>query len=409
MKIWIKLLVGGIIGIFLGVFLPTGDSIYSLFSYLSELVINIGRYAIFPLILFSLAVGTYELKQEKKILRVYGRTTLYLVAASALLAIIGSVSVLIMSPDRIPIVIEEEISFTTPGLKEILLFVFPKNVFTIFNDSGSFLLPLFFFTFFLGLNFTFDRLITRPAVQFFDSMSRIFYHINTFVLEVMGLGMIALSSFLIIQTLAVPELGLYRQLLLVLAIDTAIVLFGLYPGILYVLTGRKNPYKWLYAILGPAIAGFASGDGYFTLGFALRNGKENLGIPRKIGSASFPLFALFGRAGTAMVSSVSFIVILKSYSSLGITAPDLLWVILFSFLTSFTLGGVPGIGSFVALSALCGLYGGGYEEGYLILKPIAPFLMSFSVLLDVVTASFSSMLVAKHEKMQSEVEIKEFV
>ena len=409
MKIWIKLLAGSIIGLLLGLLLPLNETGFDLFAYLSKLIINIGRYAIFPLVFFSLAIGTFELKTEKKALRVYGRTVLYMMAAAALLSLIGALSVLIMAPDRIPIVIEEEIVFNRPDVKEIFLQIFPSNLFKIFGTDGIFLLPLYFFSFFLGLNFTFDRLITRPAVQFFDSMARIFYHINTFILEIMGLGMIVLSAFLVQQALATPEIGLYRQLLLVLVIDTAIILFGIYPGLMFLLYEKKNPFKWIYATLAPAIAGLVSGDGYFTLGFLIRNGKENLGIPRKVGSATFPLFAIFGKAGTAMVSAVSFIVIINSYSSLGITALDLFWVVLFSFLVSFTLGGVPGIGAFVALSSLCAAYGGGYEEGYLILKPIAPILVSIAVLLDVITASFSSMLVAKHEKMQDNIEAKELI
>ncbi len=409
MKIWIKLLAGATIGLLLGLFLPIKEPGYEVFSYLSSLVLNIGRYAIFPFIFFSLAIGTFELKTEKKVLKVYGRTILYMVATTALLALVGAISVLLMSPDRIPIVIEEEIIFNRPGIKDIFLQIFPRNLFSVFSNDGGFLLPLCFLSFFLGLNFTFDRLVTRPAVQFFDSMARIFYHINIFVLEIMGLGMIALSAFLIQQSIGAPEIGLHKQLLLVLFIDAGIVLFGIYPGLLFLLTEKKNPYRWLYAVLAPAIAGLVSGDGYFTLGFSIRNGKENLGIPRKIGSATFPLFALFGRAGTALVSSVSFIVIINSYSSLGITALDLFWVILFSFLISFTLGGVPGAGAFVALSSLCAAYGGGYEEGYLILKPVAPVLVSVAVLLDVTTASFASMLVARHEKAQDNVDIKEFI
>ena len=407
MKIWIKLLAGSAIGLLLGFFLPI-ESI-DLLEYFTRLATNIGRYAIFPLVFFSLAVGTFELKSEKKVLRIYGRTLLYLIATGALLAVIGAGSVLLMAPERIPIVIEEEILFSTPSFKEILLTIFPRNLFTIFNDSGAYLLPVSFLAFFIGLNFTFDRLITRPAVQFFDSMSRIFYHINTFVLEILGLGMIAMSSFLVSRMVFTPEMQLYRQLLMVLGIDTAIILLGLYPGMLYLLTGRRNPFKWLYGILGPVIAGFFSGDGYFSLGFSIKNGKENLGIPRKVGATTFPLFALFGRAGTALVSAASFLVILKSYSSLGITIVDLLWVVGFSFLTSFTLGTVPGMGAFVALSSLCALYGGGYEEGYLILKPVAPLLISCAVMLDVVTASFASMLIARHEDMIEEIEIKEFV
>jgi Na+/H+-dicarboxylate symporter len=330
-------------------------------------------------------------------------------ASTALLAIVGALSVLLTSPDRIPIVIEEVVVFDRPGIKEIFLQVFPQNLFAVFFGEGGFLLPLCFLAFFLGLNFTFDRLVTRPAVQFFDSMARIFYHINTFVIEIMGLGMIILSAFLIQQAAGAPEIGLHKQLLLVLCIDTVIVLFGIYPGLLFLFAERKNPYRWLYALIAPAIVGLVSGDGYFSLGFSIRNGKENLGIPRKIGSATFPLFVLFGKAGTAMVSAVSFVVILNSYSSLGITALDLLWVILFSFLVSFTLGGVPGAGAFVALSSMCAIYGGGYEEGYLILKPVAPVLMSIAVLLDVTTASLGSMLVARHEGMQEEVDTKEFI
>lgn len=409
MKIWIKLLAGSIIGVLLGLFLPLGGSGFEMFSYLSQLVVNIGRYAIFPLVFFSLAIGIFELKTEKKVLKVYGRAILYMIAASALLAIVGAVSVLLMAPDRIPIVIEEEVVFSRPGFKEILLQVFPRNLFRVFSGEGSFLLPLYFLAFFLGLNFTFDRLVTRPAVQFFDSISRIFYHINTFVLEIMGLGMIVLSAYLVQQALATAELELYRQLLLVLGIDTVIVLFGLYPGLLFLLYEKKNPYRWLYAVLAPAIAGLVSGDGFFSLGFLTRNGKENLGIPRKVGATTFPLFAIFGKAGTAMVSAVSFIVIINSYSSLGITAIDLFWVILFSFLISFTLGDVPGMGAFVAIASLCTAYGGGYEEGYLILKPVAPFLVSFAVLLDVITASFASMLVAKHEQLQEHVAARDFI
>ena len=408
MKIWIKLLAGGTIGVLLAYFLPE-TATEDIFTYLSELIINIGRYALYPLVFFSVAVGTFELRQEKRVLKVLGRTILYLAGAGVILSIIGAGSVLLMSPERIPIVIDEEVTFSTPTLKQIILQLFPRNYFKVFTETGNFLLPLFFLSFFLGLNFTFDRLITRPAVQFFDSMSRIFYHINSFVLEVMGLGMIALAGFVVLRILSIPELQLYKELIVVLGIDTAVVLLVIYPIFLYFLGGKRNPFRWLYAVLAPLLGGLASGDSYFALGFMMRNGKENLGVPRSVGSITLPIFALFGRAGTALVSGASFVLILTSYSSLGVTIPDFLWVVLHTFLISFTLGSVPGLGAFVALSMLCTLYGGGYEEGYLILKPIAPILISIAVLLDVASASFSSMLVAKHEKMRKDVEVADFI
>ena len=88
---------------------------------------------------------------------------------------------------------------------------------------------------FLGLNFTFDRLITKPAVQLFDSLSRIFYHINSFIVEVISIGMFALASYFIMQIEATEELILYRQLILTLVIDSAVILFGLFPALIYFL------------------------------------------------------------------------------------------------------------------------------------------------------------------------------
>ena len=45
MKIWIKLLAGSIIGVLLGLFLPSTSGTFDLFAFLSELAVNIGRYA----------------------------------------------------------------------------------------------------------------------------------------------------------------------------------------------------------------------------------------------------------------------------------------------------------------------------------------------------------------------------
>ena len=53
MKIWIKLLIGTIIGILLGFFLPLNEAgQQETLSFLANLVIHIGRYTIFGMIFF---------------------------------------------------------------------------------------------------------------------------------------------------------------------------------------------------------------------------------------------------------------------------------------------------------------------------------------------------------------------
>jgi aerobic C4-dicarboxylate transport protein len=101
--------------------------------------------------------------------------------------------------------------------------------------------------------------------------------------------------------------------------------------------------------------------------------------------------------------------VLKSYSTLEVSFLQVLWTILFTTLISLALGSVPGLGAYVALSTLCGIYGRGIQEGYLILKPIAPLLMSYGVLLDVLAGAFVSLLVARQEKVWRDVDRFDFV
>ena len=405
MKIWIKLLVGSAIGIIAGIFIP--EQVQGFLDSLAGLLVGIGRYVLFPFVFFSLGIGTSELRQEKRLARVYLSSLKYLVLAAILLVVIGTLSVLVFPPERIPITVEAQKAFTPVSVMDGLRAIFPRNLFSVFWGSGDFLLPLIVLAFLLGVNMDFDRQLTRPIVQIFDSMSRIFYHLNSLVVELIAFAMIVIAAAWMTR-ISHTDLAMYKQILIILAVDVAIVVFGVFPGCLYLLGVRENPYRWLYAALGPALSGLVTGDAYLSLGVLTKHGKESLGVPRMVGSAVYPLFAVLG-GGTAMVSGVSFILILRSYSSLEITFLQTLWVMLFSFLVSFVLGAVPGNGAFFSVFMLCSLYGKGLQEGYLILRAIAPLLVSFGVFVDVFVSALVSLLVAREENVWTEVETASFI
>ncbi len=261
----------------------------------------------------------------------------------------------------------------------------------------------------LGLSFKFDQALTRPAAQFFDSMNRVLYHLNTKFISFLALGMIVLSADLVFTLRSSIDLALFGQILGILIIDALLVLFALFPLLYYLLNKGKNPYRVLYNSLGSLLAAAASGNILFTLPFLFRHMKENEGVPRKLGSAALPLFAAFGKAGTAMVTTVAFISLISFYSGLGIAALQVLWVLLFAFLTSFFLPAVPGLGVYVSLSLLCRFYGNGMEEGYLLLKSITPFMVGIGVLLDTAAAAFSLSLVSSKLGMPQSVEFSDAV
>ena len=407
MKIWIKLLVGAALGLVLGFFIPVTAQPF--FDNLTGLLLQVGRYVLFPLVFFSLGIGASELRQEKRLGRVYLSALKYLALAAGVLVIIGTLSVLVFPPERIPITtITAEKTLSPVSILEGLKRIFPANMFGLFFGTGDFLMPVMVLGFLLGVNLDFDRQLTRPIVQIFDSLSRIFYHLNSLVVELFAIAMIAIAAARV-SHLSHGDMGMYKQLIIIVAVDTALVTFGVFPGALFLLGIKENPFRWLYASLGPAITGLFSGDHYVSLGVLSKHGKESLGVPRMVGSAVYPLFAVLGRAGTAMIGSVSFILILRSYSSLEINFLQTLWVMLWSFLLSFVLGAAPGAGAFYLLFMLSFRYGKGWQEGYLLLQAIAPLLVSFGAFIDVLSAAFASLLIAREENVWTEVETENFI
>jgi len=185
--------------------------------------------------------------------------------------------------------------------------------------------------------------------------------------------------------------------------------FGILPLFLYLLKPKANPWVILYGSLSQALAGFFSGDIYFTLPVIFRHVKDNLGTRRRSNAVTVSLFAVFGRAGSAMVAAVAFIVIINSYSSLGITMRDIFIIAGRALLISFLLAGHPGSGSYIALAVLCLGYGRGFEAGYLILKPLAFYLIAVGTFLDVMISSVASFAIARISGFQEDMELRHFI
>ncbi len=401
MKVWLKILLGVALGLGLGLLLPLPSRAESsLLLQINDFILSLGRYALFPLVFFSTAVSLNELHREKKLWSVLSRSLAYIVMGTLLLVLVGALFILLFSPERIPITSRRETEVIFRSWNDTIANLVPKNLFQILTGGADFLLPVYLLSFILGLQFPFDREVTEPTVNLFDSLSQIFYHLNSFIVEILGFGMIVVSAAWLTQVRGIQDIQLYFQVFAVLSLAAAFVLFVVLPAVLWFFGGRENPYKWIFGMLGAGLAAFFSGDSFFSLGLVSRLARENLGIPRKVGAFNLPLFAMFGRGGTALTSTIAFFIILKSYSSLEISIEQILWTIVFAFGLSFALPSVPGLGTYINLSLLCSLYGRGLENGYLTLQPVLPILVSFSALLDVYVGSLAALLVTRHEKLQ---------
>ena len=409
MKVWLKLLIGSILGIFFGLLLPSDSQLLFInMAWIEELAIRIGRYSLIPILVFSLTISVYELRHDGGFWGIAIKTILAIVVSSVFVIAAGILVTVLFPPARIPILIETQAEAISLSTTDRVIEIFPSNMFAAIGD-GIFLLPAAVFAFFLGLGLSYERNHSKPVITLVDSLSRIFYHIAAFFSEILGFVMIALSAFWAIRFNTVFKAGIFRDLILLLGIFSAVLAFVVLPLLLYLLRPRVNPWKVLYGSLGPALAAFFSGDINFSLPVLFRHAKENLGIRRRSSTVTVTLFSAFGRAGSAVVAAAAFIVIINSYSSLGITTRDIMAIAGRALLISFLLAGHPGDGAFTALAALCLSYGRGFEAGYLILKPLAFYLIAVGTFLDLMITTFATYAISRSCGFQEEREINSFI
>ncbi|MCR4939048.1 MAG: dicarboxylate/amino acid:cation symporter [Treponemataceae bacterium] len=405
MKIWIKYIIGCALGI-IATFVFPADALNSseFLNIVSDITIRCGRYILPALLFFSISVAVFQLLKTKMMLKTFLLTFLVIIVSSVILSLLGLASISIFKLPRIPILVDVVSENITTGMKEYILKLFPYSSFEVFID-GVFYLPVILFAIFAGAGCAADKNASKQAVSLFDSLSRVCFNILSIVLEIISVGLIALSCKWFLSFIEIVKTGIYNSLILLLLGNFIFIAFILYPLAIFIFCKEKHPYKILYASIAPVLTAFITGDSNISLAVSLKHTKDCLGIRRRANTISLPFFSVFARGGSALTLIISFIVILKSYSNLSISPSDILWLTAISCLLSFCLGSLPTKGVYTALIIICLQYGRGFEAGYLILKPVVPVICSFAAVIDVVTMIYGSYFTAHKLKF---IDLKEF-
>lgn len=406
MKIWIKYTIAIIVGIVFASFVPIKPAVLDV---ILELTINLCRYALVPLLFVSIPVAVFELHEDRKLLRLSIRLIAYSILAVFILTLVGMAGAFTLSPGRIPL--SSDLVYNAgilPSFSSVLKSIVPANpLLSVLN--GDYLLPLAAFCIVFGLAFSFDKHATRSTVSLFDSLSRVFWQINSFLMELLPVPLIFASACRMASILQVNQLVLYGRLILVSGIEVLFVVLILLPFVIFLFNKRKNPFPVIYGLLGAGLAALGTGHLYAPGPVLAKHLKENLGIRRRGTSLSMPLVWAFGRAGTAMISASTFIVIIKSYNDLGLDSGTLLWMLLWVPFATFLAGALPSAGAASILTFLCAAYGRGFETGYILVLPAAIPLLAFGAFLDTIIAGSIINISAKSEGYVTPRDYRHFI
>ena len=94
---------------------------------------------------------------------------------------------------------------------------------------------------------------------------------------------------------------------------------------------------------------------------------------------------------------------------MGISFGSLLWILVMTPVLALLMGAAPGNGTMAALMALCSFYGKGFENGYLIIAPMALPLVCLGAFLDTLWAGCVSLMIAKDTGQIQEKEVRFYI
>ncbi|MCQ2587233.1 MAG: cation:dicarboxylase symporter family transporter [Treponema sp.] len=409
MKVWFKYLLGIALGLIAAFIIPFNNAKgMEILSFITNLFVHFGRYILIPLIFFTAIISVNKLRTSRLFLKTSIWTVAIIIISTLIVTLIGTLSIVSFKLPRIPITVEIAPEIVEIDVKGMLMSLFPDSAFMALSE-GSFLLVVFLFACLIGWASASDSTLFRPVYNLTDSLSQLFYNIMSFFTEIMSVFSIAIMANWLVTSRETLASGIFTPMIVMFIIDFAILVGIIYPIIIRYVCRDKHPYRVLFASIAPFMLAFISGDSNLALSLNLRHGKESLGIKRRVNGFSQPLFSIFARGGSALVSVVAFFLIWRSYSSLPIKMGDIMLVFTVAFGFSFLLGGFPTGGAYILLTILCAKYGRGFETSFVLIKPATVILCSFAALFDTATAMFGSYIVGMKTNMVERHSVLNFI
>lgn len=367
-RIFIGLVAGLVVGLAINVLAPSieafvgeegllrssVDFLVALNGFVGDLFLRALRFIAVPIVLFSLIGGASSLSDLTKLGRIGGRTVLIYVGTTSLSITIGLLLADIVHPGHfVSAEVRDQMALqgtaealvrmdraAAPDLWSTLLEIVPTNPAEALAEGR--MLQIVFLALVIGIGLArIDPEKARPIIAFFDGLTDVILGV---VEAIMKIAPFAVFS-LLVEVLASMGLDVLGALIVYSAVvigGLAMMVFGVYPLILRLVTGRKMS-TFLAAIAPAQLLAFSSSSSSATLPVTLDCVEKRLGVEEEVSSFVVPLGATINMDGTALYQGVAALFIAQLYGiELGIEQQ--LTIVLTATLASIGTAGVPGVG-----------------------------------------------------------------
>lgn len=352
----------------------------------------------------TIASGTASLRKNRLGGRTVRITIFWAVVTTLILSMLG-----VILANGLPQIFP--VSSSAGGNYTEVLSSFTSSIDALDSGSiiGKFFLPLVFAAFILGAALTPSSDVIRPAYTVMNSFSEAVYRIQRTAAYFGAFYVYVAGTAFFLNIWQEKTAFVSPEPFVALALSVLLVIMVVLPLIYAIFTGfRKNPYGVVGRGLAGLLTAFLSSNIYASSLMGESLSRSNMGIQKRISSTATPLSILIARGGTAFVSTLTTVTLLKT---LGAEISTFALVILaltisgLSLVSSFFPGVEIAVVSVFAIRFLnINVYGA--EAAIVALLPI---LNGFAIMIDVLISFMASAIVGARTKTDAKIPLKDTI
>lgn len=337
MQIFIALILAIIAGLLMQKY---SDFAVSYIKPFGTIFLNLVKFIVGPIVLFSIMSGVISLKDIRKVESIGGITVVYYFCTTAVATVIGLV-IANLFHGFFPVLETSSLTYEAPAATspmDVIVNIFPSNFLAPITEAN--MLQVIVMALLIGFAVILIGESASAAVNGINLWNDIFMKVMEMILKLSPLGVFALlcpvvaeNGAKVIGSLAMVLLAAYIGYLL-----HAIVVYSLTVRTL----GGLSPIEFFKGMMPAILFAFSSASSVGTLPLNMEC-TEELGASKEVSSFVLPLGATINMDGTAIYQGVCAIFIASCYG-IHLTLSQMVKIVLTATLASVGTAGVPGAG-----------------------------------------------------------------
>lgn len=348
-RIFISLLLGAILGVFLHYCVLPNDAVQNIlvdgvFYVVGQGFLRLMQMLVVPLVLCSLICGASAIGDTKTLGKVGVRTVVFYIITTALAVAVALTVARIINPGvgmdlNTLEVAETQIATTQTSMVDTLLDIIPKNPIEALATGN--MLQIIVFAIIVGIILAKLGDKTQIVHNLFQQGNDIMMEMTMMVMSLAPIGVFCLIA----RTFSGMGFDAFQPLIkYMFAVMLALVIqcLGVYQILLKVFTGL-NPIRFIKKFLPVMGFAFSTATSNATIPLSIDTLERKMGVSRRISSFTIPLGATINMDGTSIMQGVAVVFIAQAYG-IALTPMDYLTVIATATLASIGTAGVPSVG-----------------------------------------------------------------